>query len=448
MNFKQIFYWNIFLLLALCPTQSNAAFSGNNLGFVYDENVLYNFWKSHSTIVEKEDEEVKLPKFRTGFSFEYGFEGKGRDGDKKKVNVAQIYGKNESYLHSMDDSVDPEVMTFELEKFLQPPLSFTDSNGQVLEYSLNAKKVEGDLNFWASMDFAKNKYGELGLSFYAPLKIVKVRRLEANMTPLPDAMQEALDGFPELNSEVSNLAKMSYLNLGGLRLDRWNNDRLWGDLHMMLSWNKSVNLKHWNDAWFNMLGQVGISAPTGDARDQAAGLSIPRGNDNALGVPVTISLNGLFKQQFRACAAADFLFLTSEKSKRRLRKTAEQTEILISDKVKAKRNPGMIYRFTALLEFTSKDQIYSGILAWQHLQKKKDSFSEFQTPGYSQSIVNSSERWQKKMFQNLMVQIGMDFRKLTKAEIAPRISAFYKLPLTGRRVELYQTIGININLDF
>lgn len=447
MTFKSFFGFQILMFLAGWSTQADAAFSGSNLSFPYDDNVLYNFWKNHENVVEQEDPDASEQKVRAGCNFEYGFEGKGRNGDKTKVNIARLYSSNESYLHSMDESVDPEVMTFELEKFFQPPLLFTDSNGEVLEYQLTAKKTQSDFNFWASVDTPKNRYGQLNLALYCPIKIVKVG-LTAELTPLPEAMQEALDGFPALKTEVSNLPKMSFLNLGGLRLDRWNNDRPWGDLHLMLSWNKTLDFKQLKFDWINLFAQVGISAPTADPRDQQSALSIPRGNDNALGVPVSVSVNTFLKKQFRACAAADFLFLTSETSKRRLRKTAEQTELLISDKVKSKRNPGMIYRFTTLLELKTKDQIYSALLAWQYLHKKKDTFSEFATPGYSQNIVNSSERWQKKNFQNIVVQIGMDFKHLTKAEIAPRISACYKLPVTGRRVEMYHSIGINVGLDF
>lgn len=424
----------------------SAVFSGNNLNFAYDDNILYSYWKTNPSDLAKEIESKEY--FNTGFNFEYGFGGKGKNSKYKTVDIAQIYGPVESYIHSMDYSTDPEVLTAELEKFIHPPLIFTDSTGHILEYNLNAKKEEWDLNFWANLNLPSNQYGEFGFAVYLPLKIVNVSNVSAQLTPLPDDLQVILDNFPELKTELSNLPKLTNHNLGGLKLGAWDNDRPWGDLHFMLSWNKTLSYKHWNNCWFNIFTQIGLTAPTADPQDQQNVFSIPRGNDNALGVPFSISLNAFFKNQIRAGACADFFFSTKEKSHRRLKRTTDQTELLISDKVKAERNPGMIYRFTGLLELKTESRIYSGLLAWQVLYKQNDKFSDFSNPEYSRTIVNQSERWQKKIAYNVVAKASIDFKRLTKSEIAPKLSISYKLPITGKRVELFHSVGINLSLNF
>lgn len=426
-------------------TKVSAVFSGNNLNFVYDDHILYNYWKSPSSSEKGENKNQYLT---TGCNFEYGFQAKGKDADYKTVDLAQIYGPLESYIHSMDYSIDPEVLTSELEKFFHPPLMLTDSNGHILEYSLNAKKEAWDLNFWSSISVPDQKYGEVGFAIYFPLKITNLSNVTSKLTPLPDDLQAILDNLPEFKAELENLPKLTNSNLGGLKLNSLDNDRPWGDLHFMLSWNKTMSYKHWNDSYLNIFAQVGISAPTADPRDQQYVFSTPRGNDNALGVPLTISLNAFFKDKIRVCASADFLFSTKEKSSRRLKRTADQTELFISDKVKAEREPGMTYRFTTLFELKTENKNFSGLLAWQILYKKKDKFISFSDPNYDKAIVNDSARWQKKIFYNFIAQASIDFKTMTKAQVAPSLSVFYKLPINGKRVELFHSLGLKMSLTF
>lgn len=447
MNTKLLFKsFKILILAVFWPTSASAIFSGNNFNFAYDDNILYSYWKTDPCKEAKEPQ--SKGSFKTGLNFEYGFGGKGKNSNYKTVDIAQIYGPVESYIHSMDYSTDPEVLTTELEKFLHPPLILTDSTGHILEYSLNTKKEEWDLNFWTSVSVPSKEYGEFGVSVYFPLKIVNISNVSAKLTPLPEDLQAILDNLPELKTELSNLPKLTDHNLGGLKLGSWSNDRPWGDLHFILSWNKTLSYKHWNNSWFNIFTQIGITAPTADPQDQQNVFSIPRGNDNALGVPFSISLNAFFKNQIRVGACADFLFSTKEKSYRRLKRTVDQTERLIADKVKAERDPGMVYRFTGLLELKTESRIFSGLLAWQVVYKEKDKFSDFSNSEYSRTIVNQSERWQKKIVYNVIAKAGIDFKVLTKSENAPKLSVSYKLPITGKRVELFHSIGLNLSMNF
>ncbi len=433
--------WLLFFVASL-----SGSFSGSNLGFAYDDNIFWNYKTRSCWKAEQADEQPY--KLRVGVNFEYGFDGKARNNRRQGVDFAQIFSATEAYLHSMDNTEDPEVISAELEKLAQPPFSITDSNGEILNYILSIKKIETDLNFWASLEGPTQRNGQLSFSAYFPLKFVNVHSFSATMLPQPDAVQEAIDSVPAIKAELDRIEILSKRNLGGLQLDGWDNDRVWGDLYLMLGWNRTSAWAKPAKTFVNLFAQVGLSIPSADPRDPQSAFSIARGNDNSVGVPVTIGAHATWQESIRTSIAGDFLFLLAEKSPRRLRKTPEQTELLISDKVVAKRDPGMIFRVTGLAELKTPDQIYSGLIGWQFLYKRQDKFSQFETSGYEATIVNASERWQTQYFHNLVFLVGIDFKQLTQSPIAPKITASYKLPITGQRVEMFNALGINLSLSF
>lgn len=439
----------VFLPLALAGIIFNglgAVFSGNNLGFAYDDNVFWNY--QLAPCWNKIYEDQKPYNFKTGANFEYAFNGHARDKDNFKGNLAQVFSKTESYLHSTADSTDPLVATSQLEKLLAPPFLITNSTGKILHYSLTIKKTANDINFWAALEGPVQQNGQFCLSAYLPLKFVNIYDFNAEMLPLPQSIQAVIDAVPAVKDELNNIEKLTKLNLAGLQLNTWENDKVWGDLHVMLSWNKTFAWMNQHETFVNIFAQGGLTFPTAEARDPQAAFAIARGNDNSIGLPLSIGVHADWQKMVRASFLADFLILKSESSLRRLRKNIAQTELLISDKVLAKKDPGMIYRATALLELSSQDKIYSGLIAWQFLYKKADKFVAFARPGYKQEVVNASERYQRQYFNNLIFAGKIDFKRLTSSPIAPKLTATYKMPITGKRVEMFHTLGITMSLSF
>jgi hypothetical protein len=150
----------------------------------------------------------------------------------------------------------------------------------------------------------------------------------------------------------------------------------------------------------------------------------------------------------RASLVGDVLFSFRETSTRRLRKSYEQGEILISDKVTARREPGNLYRATALVELSTQDQIYSGNLGWQFVYKDKDKFVSLNADDYDMALINSSQRWQKKYYHQGIIGGNIDFKMLTQAKIAPKISLLYKFPIAGQRSEVFHCLNFLVGCNF
>jgi hypothetical protein len=125
-----------------------------------------------------------------------------------------------------------------------------------------------------------------------------------------------------------------------------------------------------------------------------------------------------------------------------------QTDYLLLHKGKATKSQGPTWKFTL---FGKARKILPGLsaMASYHFVKHDDDRLQPKSYNFDPKIVNTAESLKEWSSHSFVFQAAYDLHGLeSNKRFRPHISAFYKLPITGKRVILAHTFGGQIGFTF
>ncbi|MCK4499228.1 hypothetical protein KAU11_01920 [Candidatus Babeliales bacterium] len=428
-------------------------YAHTNFGFAYDSylwqppaaQIKNEVKKVTSEGVEKVCVETKdRYKVNYGISMEYGFDMQGLDKDGETVEPLRIFGPSESAIAMFNE--EPAGSALNFITGLTTPLSLTDDDirGRV---TLDGKRKETDVNIWLSAALPwESVPGRWELGIYIPLKMVETTDVAWVNVPNPNNLP-----IGQLHTQLTDvLDHVTDVYGDGLRVDDLKDHGL-GDITCMLSWNEEYDQLEDGLSTVGLWARAGVAIPTSNRRDVDHALSIPLGNDGAWAIPLAGGMNLYFENKLRLGAAADINVLFNETGQRRLRTSACQTELLLSQEVEATRKAGTQLRITAIAEGHKIAEVFTAGVSYQGSWRSEDEFSVDHSR-WDDSLtgpINTSERYQESVYHQLIFRAGFDWSDEYGCKHGPRINAFFKYPLKrGKRTAIYKTFGAEISFNF
>jgi len=142
---------------------------------------------------------------------------------------------------------------------------------------------------------------------------------------------------------------------------------------------------------------------------------------------------------------AQFEVVLDDSKDRRMKTHPYQTEFLLLNKGRSTKEHGLTWKFYL---YAQAFQFWRGLslkAAYEYIKHDNDRLSP-KTDDFNANIANTARSLEEWYTHNLIFSLNYDFFKCKR--IKPQLSLFYKLPLTGKRVVMPQTLGGQLTLNF
>ncbi|MBD3272777.1 hypothetical protein GF385_00300 [Candidatus Dependentiae bacterium] len=424
---KQFVIFRLFFFI-LILTNSLSGFAPTNFYRPYDIN-----WRLP---------DCKDKKFRLGVNFEYGDTNKCRDSGENRTGVLRLYNQTESSL-GMLLGAEQGSDIYNLANLLLPAYSPATDDGVRGRFEIDGKYTQASINFEGRYKLPIETIpGNFELYLHVPFKYMQVSNVVwRDLTK--DVLNADLDVHQYLTDDIFN----NVSSLGdGLDLTGFKHIDI-SDIVCQLWWYQDYKQlkEHLKNVRLNF--RLGVSAPTGNLRDEDKSLDFEIGNDGSWGFPFAAAIDLDFIHHMKAGLEFEMLFLLDNTRERRLKTHENQTDFLLLHKGVATISPGMTWKFNLYLQkrfakrFTTK-------IAYQFVKHDSDKLTA-ESNKFDYYIINTAERLQEWNSQNFIFQFNFDFfTEKQKYKIKPQLSVFAKLPITGKRVINTYTFGGQLAFNF
>lgn len=237
-------------------------------------------------------------------------------------------------------------------------------------------------------------------------------------------------------------------NLGCLDLDGWKKTGV-GDIVLAGQWLKEFPQVKRLLRTVTLNVRAGMSLPTAKECYQDRVLSIPFGNDDAFGLFVAGGIDLKWDYHIRAGIDAQFLHLFGSTRERRIKTDPSQSDLLLLQKVRCRRDFGITQRYNVFLEFYRFLRGLSVRATYQFWQHNEDAVSLF-TNDFSEITANTASRFDDWTMHNIIFsanyEVAADVDEDTRFK--PQFSFYYRLPINGVRSILTHAIGGALVVNF
>lgn len=416
-NLVKIFY----LLLMLC--------NSNEILCIFPINLFKNW-----DINFRSPDILKNEKFELGAMTEGSLFISGRNSCKDKVNILQIWNKNQDAL-TMIRGFDQDCT--EITEIIE---KLNDVNDDGIRGHFDAKANLSAVGYYFfGRCFLPHDFT---LNFFLPFYNMDLKNVEfSELTKSVNMADKKVRNY--LTNDFYNLAR----NLGNLGFNGWNKSGI-GDLVFFTEWTKNYpQAKPWLKN-VHLDARVGLSLPTGKKIDEDELFSIPFGHDGAWGLLFGGGLDLTWGKYLRGGVDAEFLKLFGTSAIRRIKTDKDQTDLFLLAKTNVFKEIGINQRYNLYLEAYHFFKGFSFRIAYQYLKHGEDRFWLYNNQ-YSSSIANTAETLQGWTIHQFLFDLSYDLVDDLRCPIAvPKISLFYKLPFNGTRSVLAHTLGICFTLSF
>lgn len=371
---------------------------------------------------------------------EFGYKTMGFNDEHDSVNVLQIWNPNQSTIGMLQGFPDGS-----------PESNFLDMLGDPTDNGIRGHMVPtGKIDFRYGTGIMARYYfcHNIDLGFFVPFYSMKLRNVKfEDLTPRGSNMEdmEVRDNLTSMLPEVINQLDPTY-NING-----WNRSGL-GDVAIMAEWIDDFPQR--KDFLKNVTldTRLGLTLPTGLKKNEDDLFSVPFGFDGSVGLVwgggIQVTWLGM-NHGIRGGVDAQFFYLFGNTRQRRIKIAENQTDLLFLAKTEAHKDPGFTQRFNLYLQMY---HFYKGLSAgfvYQTFKHSEDTLSlcnnEFPT-----DIANTAENLQEWEIHHFIFKVDYDLQQelSDEAKIKPQFSFFYKLPMSGKRAILSNTVGFVFSLNF
>jgi hypothetical protein len=280
------------------------------------------------------------------------------------------------------------------------------------------------------------------LGFYLPVTSLKL------CSNFKDLTQEiTAEDFLTKSLLTDNLAA-NIERLGcGYRIGSWETTGI-GDFSVILDWAKAFPQDKPLLKNVRTRARFGLSFPTGKQQDPDEIMSIPLGNDGALGLVFGFGLDLRLIPILQCGVDVEFLQLFSDVRERRIKTDVTQTDLLLLAKADAIKDFGFTHHFNLYLEFFRFAGGLSAGLTYQFWKHEDDKLAVLGNK-YSNDVANSAKSLEEWTMHNLIYKVSYDFdHGQGGMASSPYLAFFYKQPINGKNAIMASTAGFVASLSF
>jgi hypothetical protein len=192
-----------------------------------------------------------------------------------------------------------------------------------------------------------------------------------------------------------------------------------------------------------------LSVPTGLQKKENDILSIPFGLDGAVGL---IFGSGIMIHWWEYVAGGidvEFMQLFGNIRERRIKTSADQSDLVLLAKARAHKEFGFTHRFNLFLEMYDVIPGLSASITYQFWKHGEDKLA-LNTNAFSNTIANTAQSLQDWTFHQFIYKLQYDAQLLlgSKSGWKPQVALFYKMPFNGQRALVSHTLGAIVSLSF
>lgn len=375
-------------------------------------------------------------RYHIDFFAEHGFNMRGYDVCGQCVPVTQFSFITQDAL-SMLDGFDANTAIGQLAINLR-------ADGAVDDGIRGHFRVCGDMAFnGASIDWRVNFARNFSIAAYLPFYQMVFKNVQwTNLT------QDITSGDHSVREKLTDNFFANVFQLGdGLDLGPWNRMGA-GDLTLMLEWASDFpqpkpllrNVRvHW---------RLGMSIPTGLQEDVNKILTIPFGGDGAFGLIAGLELNVRLGDYLKVGGSVDLHHFFGNTKARRIKTSANQTDLLLLQKACAYKDFGLNQRFDLYTEFINL-RGFAFKIGYQYFKHGDDTLA-IVGQEFSTNVANTAEDLLEFTIHQIVVNASYDFSQYLNPDdcVKPYLSVYTRIPVIGKRSVAAPVFGGVISFDF
>ena len=365
---------------------------------------------------------------------ESSFKVNGRDSCGRESNILQIWSETQDALAMVRGfPLDSKIGQFSL------PFNSIADDGSRGHLKFFAQSTVGGIFPIFRLYLPK----DLTISLTTPFYWMQVK----NFCMIDQTKQETFGDFL-VKEEITDKLNRLLFDLGdGLTIGDWQRFGP-GDFWLEVDWIRNFyqpRREHLTNVLLNIRG--GLTLPTGLTQDVDQVLSIPFGNDRALGVVFGAEVQLNYWNKLIIGIDAEFWQLFGATKYYRVKTDPAQTDFLLLAKTKARKRWGLTQRYDLWAEF----KICYGFsveACYQHFKHNRDKYSFFD-PSYIESIANTAGSLQEWTAHNAIFILKCNRSEVSIDSAAvPQLAFFIRKPFNGHNIIQATTFGFSLVLDF
>jgi hypothetical protein len=195
--------------------------------------------------------------------------------------------------------------------------------------------------------------------------------------------------------------------------------------------------------------RAGLTIPTGKTVNVDEPLSVPFGFDGSWGVIGNMGIWCNWFDCIRGGINFQFLHLFGNTRTRRFMTQLNQTEMLFLAKGPAYLDFGFTQEYNLFAQAYHIVRGFSIGLIYEFTKHSRDTIT-LCTDQFSSIVANRAQSLQEWTFHEIIMSCWYDFfcDVPEDSSIKPQLQFFWKLPITGKRVILVDTVGLGLTLNF
>lgn len=212
-----------------------------------------------------------------------------------------------------------------------------------------------------------------------------------------------------------------------------------GDIQIIMDWAKNFHQMKPILKSVRLGASGGLSLPTGVRRNEDQLMSLPFGNDGALGIVFGGQIELQWWQNLRGGISSNFLEQLGATRNRRIKTDSNQTDLLLLSKTKTYKSAGFTQQHILYLETFKIAEYFSFKAAYNYLKHNSDKLKIFDE-SYSSEIANTA----------LSLQDWTQHSVILSARYTGRCTAemYYQYPFNGKGTIQARILGGSLSWNF
>ncbi len=360
---------------------------------------------------------------------EYGFNAQGYDSCGKKVNVLQIWNKDQNGL-AMLNGFGPLTVAGQLRTRLGNDYG---ARGHLC--------ASADLQTIGATIAARYVFPyNVSIGLYLPLYSMKLDNVFwKDLTPINDTL---------IRNNLTNNFPLHVMELGCLDICGWRRTGL-GDIMAVGEWQGAFDQQKPILKKVIIDGRLGVSIPTALKRDEDKIFAMSFGNDGAWSFMFGAGLDLVWADVIRGGFDVELSHIFGNRRERRIKTDLCQTDLLLLQKACTYKDYGLTQQFTLHLGIF---KFYSGFsldVGYRYTKHDDDTIN-LESTCFSDKIANSAQSLREWTAHQILLKADYDigYHMSEDSRAIPALGVYARIPFNGKRVVLSPSIGLNLTLNF
>lgn len=251
-----------------------------------------------------------------------------------------------------------------------------------------------------------------------------------------------------VKSQLTNNFFENVQELGGLNLQGWKRSGV-GDMTALAMWQQDFAQKRPILKNVRLDARVGFNLPTGRRVDENVIVSVPFGQDGAVGIIWGGGITTTLGCYLKVGGDVELMHLFGNTRCRRIKTEMDQTELLLLATTPAHKSYGLTQCFNLHAQIY---QFWGGLSAgftYQFLKRGDDTLTLCNLE-YSEAAANSANEIQQREVQTLIFEATYDMAPCSDRcdRVIPEFSLYYRMPFKGENAIVTHSVGVGIGLRF